>query len=129
MSGLRLTLFLIEGRFAVCQLPPGEEVPAWSAGGAFTSVIRTRDELSVVCAEGVVPAGTECEGGWRIFQIEGPLDFGLTGILASVAAPLAAAGVSIFALSTFNTDYVMVKAESMETAIAALTAAGHRVPA
>jgi len=121
-------LFLLEGQFAVCRLAPGEEVPAWASGGAFSSVTRTRDELSVVCPEGAVPDETRCEGGWRIFQIEGPLDFGLTGVLASVAEPLAKADVSIFALSTFDTDYVLVKEESVERAIAALAAAGHQVP-
>jgi len=124
-----LTLALLEGRFAVCRLAPGEEVPAWASGGAFTSVTRTRDELSVVCAEEAVPEGIRCEDGWRVFQIEGPLDFGLTGILASVAGPLAEAGVSIFAVSTFDTDYLMIKEENVERAIAALGAAGHQVSA
>jgi hypothetical protein len=123
----QLTLFPLEGRFAVCQLPPGEPVPAWAMGGAFFSLTRTGSEVSVVSAESAAPAGTKCERGWRILQIEGPLDFALTGILASVAEPLAEAGVSIFALSTFNTDYVMVKDESLEKAIEALEAAGHRV--
>jgi uncharacterized protein len=122
-----LTLALLEGRFAVCRLAPGDEVPAWVSGGTFTSVTRTRDELSVVCAESAVPQRIRREDGWRVFKIEGPLDFGLTGILASVTAPLAAAGVSIFALSTFDTDYVMVKEEGVKRAVEALAAAGHRV--
>ncbi len=125
---MSLTLSLLEGRFAVCRLAPGDEVPAWAnGGGALTSITRTRDELSVVCAEGAVPEGIRREGGWRVFQIEGPLDFGLTGILASVAVPLAGAGVSIFAVSTFDTDYVMVREENVPVAIAALRAAGHQV--
>lgn len=124
---MRLTLSLLDGRFAVCRLAPGDEIPAWAVSGAFTSITRTRDELSVVCAEGAVPEGIRCEGGWRVFQIEGPLDFGMTGILASVAVPLAEAGVSVFALSTFDTDYVMVREESVERSFAALVAAGHRV--
>ena len=124
---MNLTLSLLDGRFAVCRLAPGDEVPAWASGGAFMSVTRTREELSVACAEGAVPEGTRCERGLRVLQIEGPLDFGLTGILASVAAPLAEAGLSIFAVSTFDTDYVMVREESVERAIAALAAAGHRV--
>ena len=124
---MNLTLALIEGRFAVCRLAPGDEVPAWANGGSFTSVTRTRDELSVVCAEGAVPEGIRCEGGWRIFQTEGPLDFALTGILASVAVPLAEAGVSIFAVSTFDTDYVLVREENVPRAITALRAAGHQV--
>ena len=124
---MRLTLSLLKGRFAVCRLAPGHEVPAWASGGAFASITRTGDELSVVCAEGAVPEGTRCERGWRILRIEGPLNFELTGILASVGAPLAAAGVSIFAVSTFDTDYVLVREETVERAIAALGAAGHGV--
>lgn len=124
---MNLTLSLHKERFAVCRLAPGDEVPAWAGGGEFTSVTRTRDELSVVCAERAMPEGIRCEGGWRVFEIEGPLDFGLTGVLASVAGPLAAAGVSIFAVSTFDTDYVLVREETVERSIAALGAAGHRV--
>jgi hypothetical protein len=124
---VNLTLSLLEGRFAVCRLAPGDEVPAWASRGAFTSITRTRDELSVVCAEGVVPEGIPCERGWRVFRVEGPLDFGLTGVLASVAVPLAEAEVSIFAVATFDTDYVMVREENVERALAALAAAGHRV--
>jgi hypothetical protein len=97
------------------------------AGGEFTSITRTADELSVVCSESAVPQGAECETGWRILKIEGPLDFALTGILLSVAKPLADAGVSIFTVSTYDTDYVMVKEQDIDKAMRALTAAGHRV--
>ena len=123
-----LELKLMEGRLAVCRLAPDEDPPAWALGaGAFSSVTRTADEWSVVCSEDAVPLGAQCERGWRIFQVAGPLDFGLTGILASIAAPLADAGVSIFGLSTYDTDYVMVKAENVDQATRALEAAGHRV--
>lgn len=111
----------------MCRLEPGEGVPAWALGGEFNSVTRTAGELSVVCAEGAAPAGTKCETGWRIFQVEGPLDFALTGILVAVAKPLADADVSIFAVSTYDTDYVMVKEENVEKAARALAAAGHSV--
>jgi len=90
-------------------------------------VTRTADELSLVCAESAVPRAVECEPGWRLFKIEGPLDFALAGILASVAQPLAEAGVTIFAISTYDTDYVMVKAQDLERAVQTLAAAGHRV--
>jgi len=117
---------VLPDRFAVYQLAAADPVPPW-AGGAFVSVTRTVDELSVVCAEGLAPAGTACQPGWRFFQVEGPLDFSLTGILAPIASPLAAAGVSIFALSTFDTDYVMVQDAGLAKAIDALRAEGHRV--
>ena len=123
-----LDLRLLDGRLAVCRLAPGEDPPAWVFGvGGFWSVTRTATEWSVVCAEGIVPAGVRSEAGWRILQVAGPLDFGLTGILASIAVALAEAGISIFALSTYDTDYVMVKEENVEVAVRALEAAGHRV--
>jgi len=80
-----------------------------------------------VCAEGLAPEGTKCESGWRIFQVAGPLEFSLTGILAAIAAPLANAGVSIFAISTFDTDYVLVKEENLARAVEALRGAGQHV--
>ena len=88
---------------------------------------RTADELSIVCETDYVPSEVEQESGWRALVVEGRLDFALTGILVSLAAPLADAGVSIFALSTFNTDYLLVRADDLPRAVAALRAAGHRV--
>ena len=124
MSELRL----LPGRYAVCRLAGDAAVPAWAAGGDFSSVTRTPGELSVVCADADAPGGLKCERGWRILQVAGPLDFSLTGVLAAIAAPLASAGVSIFAISTFDTDYVLVKEENLAKAAAALRSAGHRVP-
>jgi hypothetical protein len=118
----------MDGRMAVCRLAPDADLPVWALGaGGFSSVTRTSDELSVVCPEDVVPPDTQREKGWRVFQVVGPLDFSLTGILSSIAGPLADAGVSIFALATYNTDYVMVKAHNLDRAVRALEAAGHRV--
>ena len=118
MSELRL----LAGRYAVCRLAADADVPA-----AFFSVTRTADELSLVCAEQQAPEEARCERGWRIFQVAGPLEFSLTGVLAAIAAPLADAGVSIFAISTFDTDYVLVKEDDVAKAVEALRAAGHRV--
>jgi hypothetical protein len=124
----RLSLRLLNTRLSICRLGPSEPIPDWAwSRGEFTSVTRTADELSVVCAESAVPPGTQCETGWRIFQIEGPLESALTGILVSVAKPLADAGVAIFAVSSYDTDYVMVKEASVKKSVSALTAAGHIV--
>ena len=122
-----LDLVLLNTILAVCRLESGEQIPAWAMEGEFMSVTRTADELSVVCRASAVPADTECETGWRIFKVEGVLDFALTGVLCSVVKPLAEAGVSIFSLSTYNSDYVMVKEENIEKAVGVLTAAGHRI--
>ncbi|MGA2592807.1 MAG: ACT domain-containing protein [Bryobacteraceae bacterium] len=124
----KLHLRIRKGRFAVCRLAPQETVPSWvSAADSFTSVSRTRDELSIVCAEDAVPPGIQCAKGWRILEVQGPLDFAQTGILASLASPLADAGVSIFAISTYDTDYVLVEEQHLDSAVRALTAAGHTV--
>jgi hypothetical protein len=122
-------LDLLPGRLAICRLPPDAPLPVWAAAAPFTSVTRTAYELSVVCTEAVAPEGAECDAGWRIFQVRGPLDFSLTGILAAIAGPLADAGASIFAISTFDTDYVMVKEEKLAQAVDALRTAGHAVQA
>jgi hypothetical protein len=90
-------------------------------------VTRTADELSIVCDEAAPPDGPRVERGWRAFKFGGPFPFEATGILASVAAPLAAAGVGIFALSTFDTDYVMVKEAQLDPAVRSLRAAGHEL--
>lgn len=111
----------------MCRLAADDEIPQWALRGGFASVTRTADELSLVCAESVVPQGIQREPGWRIFKIEGPLDFALIGILASVAQPLAEAGVSTFTISTYDTDYVMVKQQDLEKAVRALQGAGHCV--
>jgi uncharacterized protein len=115
-------LRVLPGRYSVCRLDADAAIPA-----AFFSVTRTADELSVVCAEEAAPEGAKCERGWRILQVAGPLEFSLTGVLAAIAMPLAKSGVSIFAISTFDTDYVLVKEEALEKAVEALRGAGHRV--
>lgn len=112
----------------MCRLAPGDEIPPWALrSGGFVSVTRTADELSLVCLESAVPQNVQSEPGWRLFKIEGPLDFALTGILASVAQPLAESAVSLFAISTYDTDYVMVKEQDVEKAAHALENAGQRV--
>jgi hypothetical protein len=116
---------------AVCRLDAGEPLPAWALSGAsaLVSITRTTAELSVVCTQEDVPDGVRAERNWRCLMVEGPLDFSLTGVLAALLAPLAEAGVSIFALSTFDTDCLLIRAAQLDTAIAALSAAGHVVVA
>lgn len=110
---------------AVCRLNPGEAAPGWTRANGFNAVVRTPDELSVVCAEAAVPEGVQAQPGWAAIELIGPFDFALTGVLAAALVPLAGAGVPIFAISTFNTDWILVPADQMEKAVRALTAAGH----
>ncbi len=128
---VKLTLSLAPGNFAVCQLGPRAAVPVWAVQSAYFSITRTPDELSLVCPEDALPrdppAGMRIERGWRVLTVAGPLDFALTGILLAIAQPLAEAGVGIFALSTFDTDHVLVRETQLQPAITALARAGHTV--
>jgi len=124
MNARSLQLELLDGTLAVCRLDAGAPVPAWAAG-PFVSVTRTDAELSVVCSAEGVPAGVRAEGGWRALRVRGPLGFGMTGVLASLASPLAGRGVSIFVVSTYDTDYLLVQERDLERARHALVLAGH----
>lgn len=121
-----LTLAVLPELFAVCRLDPATPVPAWAVG-SFFSITRTATELSIVCPQAVFPAGVQVEGDWRCLEVIGPLDFSLIGVLASLTTALAEARVSLFAISTFDTDYLLVKSAALERAIAALQRAGHSV--
>lgn len=123
-----LDLTVVRDTLAVCRLPPGAPAPDWLAGD-IRSVSWSGGETSVVCAERCVPGDVVAERGWRAVVVRGPLAFGLTGVLVSIAQPLADAGISIFVISTYDTDYVLVKRESLDAAVRVLQAAGHRVAA
>lgn len=122
-----LTLSLLPGTFTICRLDPEANIPDWAKPGGFISVTRTSDELSIVCTGVNVPEGVKADRGWRCFKVEGPLDLSLTGVLASLANPLAEARINIFALSTFDTDYLLVKEEKVSHAAEVLIRAGHRL--
>ena len=118
---------LLRGAYSVCRYGP-EELPALDfKGQELMCVARTADETSVVCRSGMATGAARVEEGWRALRIDGPLDFGLVGILAEASGRLASAGISIFALSTFDTDYILVKEQRLEDAIAALKSGGHAV--
>jgi uncharacterized protein len=122
-------LELLPDIFAVCRLDKDAPIPVWATRGGFCSITRTVEELSVVCPQAMVPGGVKQEGEWRALMVAGPLDFSLTGVLASLTAPLAREGISVFAVSTYDTDYFLVKKEQLESAIQSLRTGGHEVEA
>lgn len=124
---MTLELIVLPGRLAVCRLDPGADLPDGVLTGPFFSVTATADELSLVTTEAAAPVGAATEPGWRAIGVVGRLDFGLTGIMAGLTAPLAEAGISVFVVSTYDTDYVLVKEEKLRAALAALEGAGYRV--
>ncbi len=122
-----MRLELLSDRLAICRLDARAQAPVWAQQGNFTSITRTAEELSVICSEANVPSGTRCETGRRAFRIAGTLDFAAIGIVASLASTLAQAEISIFVISTYDTDYLMVSESDLEKAVKALEAAGHKV--
>ncbi len=124
-----LTLSILPDTFSICRLDPNERVPDWVRTYSFVSMTRTADELSIVCLDKDVPIEVKADRDWRCLKVEGPLDLSLTGVLASLAVPLAEARIAIFAISTFDTDYLLVKEHALADAISALEQAGHKVQA
>ena len=124
---IRLRLSVLPGAFAVCRLEPTETIPAALLRVALVSITRTAEELSIVCPAEHAPPDARCESGWRCLKVHGPLPFSTTGILASLARPLADAGIPIFAVSTFDTDYVLVEEGQLPRAVDVLRGAGHEV--
>jgi hypothetical protein len=117
----KLSLSVLSERLAVCRFERDSEIPSWlNSASAFFSVTRTSNELSVVCEETLVPADARAKRGWRALRVNGVLDLSLTGILVSLLEPLAAANLSVFAISTYETDYLLVKSEKLSDALRVL---------
>lgn len=124
---MALSLSLLDDTFTIHRLQPNQEVPEQALNNSFFAITRTDEELSLVLPDSVVIESDISDPGWACFKLEGPLDFGLVGVLAGISSALAQAGVSIFALSTFDTDYILLKRKQVRTAKEALTSAGYQV--
>jgi len=124
---MNLELILLSGSYSVCRLASGLPVPAWAEKGDLVSITRTAEELSIVCPQDQVPGGVRCERDFRALKIRGPLDFSLVGVLAGLAGPLAEAGLSLFAVSTYDTDFILVKQDDLGRAAEVLIREGHNI--
>jgi hypothetical protein len=122
-----VTLQQLHGSYAICRLSPGETLPPWVTQSRFFSITRTPAEFSIVCDVEAVPAGVKADAPWLVLAVRGPLDLSMTGVLSGLTTPLAAAGVSIFAVSTFDTDYLLVRQHDGDRARRVLRDAGHEV--
>lgn len=122
MTTERITLSLLPGSYAVVRLDAASPWPAWALDApGFVALTRTAEELSIICRQEVVPVGAQSRGGWRALIVHGPFPFDAVGVLASLAGPLAEAGVSVLAVSTYDTDYLLVLEEQLAGAMAALS--------
>jgi uncharacterized protein len=126
-SSRRFGVRQIPGRLAVVRLDPGSDIPSWSSKGTLSGVIRTPDELTIVCDQIAVPESVKAERDWVALMVEGPLAFSMTGVLSTLLEPLAAEQISVFVLSTFDTDYILVKSDQSSRALEALSHGGHRI--
>ncbi|HEX6788586.1 MAG TPA: ACT domain-containing protein [Gaiellaceae bacterium] len=122
-----MKLYVLDELYAIVRLEPDADLPVWLRGGHFWSATRTDSELSLVCREEDIPADASAERGWCALELAGPLDFSLTGVVAALVTPLADAEVPIFILSTFETDYLLVRERDLQRSVEALTDAGHEV--
>jgi hypothetical protein len=120
-------LVILPETLAVCRLAVCSPIPPWATAGRFFSITRTPEELSIVTRQDLVPVGINCEPDWRCLRVAGTLPFTAVGILAGATSPLAAAGISVFVVSTFDTDYLFVKAADLNRACAALSGHGHMI--
>jgi uncharacterized protein len=123
----KLTLTTFPHLFAICRLDPDGFIPHWALLGDFVSLTRTKTELSIICPQENVPEDALAERGWRCIKIEGPFDFSVVGVHASVALPLAEANISTMSIATYDTDHILVKDEDLENTVQALIRAGHMV--
>jgi len=121
------TLTVLRETLAIVRLAADAAPPSWATSSEFFSVTRTSDELSVVCPADRIADSIAAERGWRALKVKGPFALSEVGVLAALTANLAASGVSLFAISTFDTDYLLVRREQLDNAVAALQSAGHRV--
>jgi hypothetical protein len=120
-------LYALDELYAIVRLEPDSDVPSWSTRGHFWSITRSDSELSIVCPQEDVPAAASAERGWCALEVAGPLDFSLTGVVSSLVAPLAEQEIPLFLISTFETDYLLVREPDLHRSVDALTAAGHSV--
>lgn len=124
---MKLTLTILPQQLGICRLAPGENIPTWIWESNFFSISKTVDELSIVCPVNLIPEDILCNKDWHALKVEGPLDFSLIGILSDLSTLLANEGISIFAISTFDTDYILVKTEHLNKAVNSLIGHGHTV--
>jgi uncharacterized protein len=121
MKDLKLSLSVLEPKMAICQFNSEAKIPEWTQNNIFLSITKTIDELSIVCPQRLVPNDIKSEKDWKAIKVDGIIDFSLTGVIASLSKPLADKDISIFTISTFNTDYLLVKSDKLIEALELLS--------
>jgi hypothetical protein len=121
---------LLSNRYAICKFAEGLPLPEWVYSSGFYSITRTKDELSVVAVQtDSVSEDIICSRDWRIFKVAGPMDLSLVGIISEISGTLRNKDIPVFVISTFDTDYILVKQKDLDCAISALHEKGHNLAA
>ena len=123
----QLHLSLLKDKYAICSLPATAPIPDWALKESLISITRTGDELTIVCPQDLIPSQCQCDLNWRCFRIDGAFDLNQTGVISSISSPLALNQISIYVISTYNTDYFLVKEKNVEQTISVLTSSGHSI--
>lgn len=122
-----VALMLLEGSYGIARLDPADPTPGWAWGPGVVSVTRTPEEQSILCRDARIPPEVTAERAWRLLRVGGTLDFSMTGVVHGLAGPLADAGISVFVVSTYDTDYLAVRAATLDVATERLRRAGYTV--
>jgi hypothetical protein len=127
MQKRQLQLSLLDEMYGICVFPNNTPIPEWVVTASWFSITRTRKELTIVCQQSIIPSDCEYNSDWRLFRIDGSFDLNQVGVISSLAVPLAQAGISIFVVSSYDTDYFLIKERHLDNAIAVLTEYGHTI--
>ena len=127
MTQRLLHLSLIKEKYGICTLPNSAPIPDWALNESLVSITSSEKELTIVCRQDIIPSQCKCDLDWRCFKVDGSFDLNQTGVISSLSSPLADAGISIYVISTYDTDYFMVKEENVEQAISVLSNSGHSI--
>ncbi len=127
MQNRKLQLTLLNEMFGICRYKNTAPIPDWAATTMMCSITRTNKELTIVCPQNIIPADADYDCNWRCFRIDGSFDFDEIGVIASVSVPLAESGISIYVVSTYDTDYFLVKDIAAEKAVTVLTDNNHKI--
>jgi hypothetical protein len=127
MTQRKLKLSLLKDKYGICSLPATTPIPDWALKESLISITRTKEELTIVCRQDLIPSQIQCDPNWRCFRIDGAFDLNQTGVISSISSPLANAGISIYVISTYNTDYFLVKEENVNQTISVLSSSAHSI--
>jgi uncharacterized protein len=127
MNQRQLQLSLLKDKYGICTLPSTAPIPGWATAQSLASITRTEKELTIVCRQKIIPSQYQSDLNWRCFKIDGSFDLNQVGVISSISSPLAAAGISIYVISTYDTDYFLIQEHNLEQTISVLSGSGHSI--